>query len=106
VRQFNGHTAGVRAASFSSDGKHVVTASADGTARLWDADYHTTMQSLCPVLQRDLTQALLQHNKACSHKSSDFGIRTAQAANPGFSSYWLTFSEWGSLIIYCNKSWN
>jgi WD40 repeat protein len=31
------HEGDVVAASFSPDGKHVVTASADGTARLWDA---------------------------------------------------------------------
>jgi len=31
------HEGDVAAASFSPDGKHVVTASADGTARLWDA---------------------------------------------------------------------
>ena len=33
----SGHTDGVLRAAFSADGHRVVTASADGTARLWDA---------------------------------------------------------------------
>ena len=32
-----GHTDGVWSAAFSPDGKRIVTASKDGTARLWDA---------------------------------------------------------------------
>jgi WD40 repeat protein len=32
-----GHTGSVRAASFSADGTRIVTASSDGTARVWDA---------------------------------------------------------------------
>jgi WD40 repeat protein/serine/threonine protein kinase len=33
-----GHTAEVRAATFSSDGRHLITASFDGTALVWDRD--------------------------------------------------------------------
>jgi WD40 repeat protein/tRNA A-37 threonylcarbamoyl transferase component Bud32 len=36
VKRFEGHTAGVRRAIFSPDGRRVVSASFDGTARLWD----------------------------------------------------------------------
>ena len=32
-----GHTNGVRGAAFSPDGSHVVTASQDNTARVWDS---------------------------------------------------------------------
>jgi formylglycine-generating enzyme required for sulfatase activity len=32
-----GHTGGIRAVAFSADGQRVLSASADGTARLWDA---------------------------------------------------------------------
>jgi Tol biopolymer transport system component len=37
-RVLKGHTDAVRSAAFSPDGKRVVTASVDATARLWDAD--------------------------------------------------------------------
>ncbi len=33
----NGHTGGVNAAAFSPDGRRIVTANSDGTARIWDA---------------------------------------------------------------------
>jgi WD40 repeat protein/tRNA A-37 threonylcarbamoyl transferase component Bud32 len=35
---FSGHKSSIKSAAFSPDGKRVVTASADGTARVWDAD--------------------------------------------------------------------
>ncbi|MEO8286521.1 MAG: helix-turn-helix domain-containing protein [Chloroflexota bacterium] len=37
LRVFQGHRAGVRDVSFSRDGKYVLTASDDHTARIWDA---------------------------------------------------------------------
>jgi WD40 repeat protein len=41
--------------AFSPDGKHMVTSSDDGTAMLWDVNYHTTMEYLCSRLLRDFT---------------------------------------------------
>ncbi|HLY27920.1 MAG TPA: WD40 repeat domain-containing protein [Aggregatilineales bacterium] len=37
LRTFSGHTGAVMSVAFSPDGKEVLTGSADGTARLWDA---------------------------------------------------------------------
>ena len=39
---------------FSTDGKFIVTSGDDGTARLWDLEYHTTMKYLSSHL-RDFT---------------------------------------------------
>jgi WD40 repeat protein len=41
-----GHSAGVRSAAFSPDGKRIVTASADKTARVWDAEAGKTVAVL------------------------------------------------------------
>ncbi len=37
LRTFSGHTSSVTSVAFSPDGQYVLTGSADGTARLWDA---------------------------------------------------------------------
>lgn len=52
---FAGHTDGINSGYFSRDGKTIVTASDDKTARLWPADYHDTIRALCTELTRDLT---------------------------------------------------
>jgi hypothetical protein len=36
-------------------GKYILTASHDGTARLWLTDLHDTIHAVCTVLTRDLT---------------------------------------------------
>ena len=41
-----GHGSGVQTASFSSDGSRVVTASEDGTARLWDVKTGASLLAL------------------------------------------------------------
>jgi len=55
VRRFTGHTSEVRDVAFSPDGKYIVTASFDGTARLWFTDIHDTIRAVCALLTRDLT---------------------------------------------------
>jgi len=55
VRRFTGHTAEVRNVTFSPDGKFILTASHDGTARLWPTDLNDTIRAVCAVLTRDLT---------------------------------------------------
>ena len=46
IRRFEGHTAQVYDATFSPDGKQIVTASGDNTARIWDAATGKTMAVL------------------------------------------------------------
>ena len=55
VRRFTGHTNKVRDVAFSPDGKYILTASDDGTARLWLTDLHDTIDAVCALLTRDLT---------------------------------------------------
>jgi WD40 repeat protein len=63
LRRLIGHTAGVENVTFSPDGKYLLTGSDDGTAMLWDIDYHTTINYLCSVLQRDFKdQERAQYN--------------------------------------------
>lgn len=45
----------VSGVAFSPDGRTVVTASWDGTFRLWYTDIHSTIKLLCGRLLRDLT---------------------------------------------------
>jgi WD40 repeat protein len=55
VRRFTGHTAEVRDVAFSPDGKFILTASNDNTARLWLTDIKDTINEICALLTRDLT---------------------------------------------------
>jgi WD40 repeat protein len=41
---FMGHTDAVNDMAFSPDGKHILTAGGDTTARLWPTDYHDTIR--------------------------------------------------------------
>jgi WD40 repeat protein len=44
--ELRGHTAGLTVARFSQDGRQIVTASDDGTARVWDASSGRLMSQL------------------------------------------------------------
>jgi len=44
IAQLKGHAREVRSAGFSPDGKHVVTASLDNTARIWDVTWVTLVR--------------------------------------------------------------
>ncbi|MFL5804868.1 MAG: WD40 repeat domain-containing protein [Roseiflexaceae bacterium] len=55
VRRFTGHINEVSDVAFSPDGKYVLTASFDNTARLWLTDLHDTIGAACALLTRDLT---------------------------------------------------
>jgi|SRR5215213_4793926 len=41
--------------TFSPDGKYILTASEDNTARLWQIDLDATLREVCALLTRDLT---------------------------------------------------
>ena len=64
VRRFTGHTAEVRGVAFSPDDKYILTASFDGTARLWFTRIDDTVRAVCDLLTRDLT----------SEERAQFGI--------------------------------
>jgi hypothetical protein len=55
LRRLGEHTGGIRSAAFSPDGKSIVTASADKTARIRPTDYHDTIRYLSALLIRALT---------------------------------------------------
>ena len=55
VRRITEHTTIVRSVAFSPDGKYILTANDDGTARLWLLDLDDTIRGVCAVLTRDLT---------------------------------------------------
>ena len=55
MRRFTGHTDLVGAAVFSPDGKYILTASNDSTARLWLTNLNDTIHAVCALLNRDLT---------------------------------------------------
>jgi WD40 repeat protein/tetratricopeptide (TPR) repeat protein len=46
IAPLRGHTGWVRMAAFAPDGRHIVTASADGTARVWDTECGTQISCL------------------------------------------------------------
>jgi WD40 repeat protein len=55
LRRYIGHTDAVTAVAFAPDGKHILTGSADRTARLWLTDVQEVIHLVCSLLQRDLT---------------------------------------------------
>jgi FOG: WD40 repeat len=55
VRRFTGHTAEVCDVAFSPDGRYILTASNDATARVWFTDIQDTINAICALLTRDLT---------------------------------------------------
>jgi WD40 repeat protein len=55
VRVLSGHEGDVRSAAYSPDGRFIVTASADRTARIWEADYRDFIAYACTRVFRDFT---------------------------------------------------
>jgi len=55
VRRFTGHANSVRSLAFSADGKHILTASSDTTARLWFVNINDTIHAVCALLTREFT---------------------------------------------------
>ena len=53
VRQLSGHTNGVNSAAYSPDGRFIVTASDDQTARIWIANIDDLLAEATRLVQRD-----------------------------------------------------
>jgi len=82
----SGHKGSVQAASFSSDGRRVVSAGSDGTARLWHA--HDTDEPL-----------ILSHGVAVHAASfSPDGTRVISGCHDGTVRLWHVFSSEHALI--------
>ena len=77
VRQTMQHEAEVKAAQFSPDGRRVVTASSDYTARLWDG---TTGQAVGEPMQHD--------GAVTSAQFSPDGRRVATASEDNTARLW------------------
>ncbi len=76
-----GHTDRVSSSSFSPDGTRIITASWDGTARVWDTDCHTVV-------------AYLQGHKGRINSASfnPDGTRIITASDDGTARVWDTYS--------------
>lgn len=70
-----GHTADIKAAAFSSDGKYLLTGSADKTARLWDVE---TGKSIFTMRGHSspITHVAFRDNKYALTASEDYTVRT------------------------------
>ena len=53
MRTLSGHTDAVLSAAYSPDGTQIVTASADQTARIWDAAIEDLLDEAKRLIQRD-----------------------------------------------------
>ena len=87
-RKITGHTDTIHSVSFSPDGKHLVTASRDGTARIWNAE------SLCEEgTLKGHTQDV--YSAVCSHD----GTRIVTASGDSRAMIWdaQTMTEMGEL---------
>jgi WD40 repeat protein len=75
-----GHTDGVNAAAFSSEGSRIVTASADNTARVWNARTGALDAVLAGHTDRVLGAALSRDNSRIVTASADNTARIWDAA--------------------------
>jgi WD40 repeat protein len=75
-----GHTDGVNAAAFSSEGSRIVTASADNTARVWDASTGALDAVLAGHTDRVLGAAFSRDNSRMVTASADDTARIWDAA--------------------------
>jgi WD40 repeat protein len=86
-KPFAGHDKTVRSAVFSPDGRRVVTASDDGTARLWDAETGKELATLAGH-ETSVTSATFNPD----------GRRVVTASNDKTSGLWEVFPTTQSLV--------
>jgi WD40 repeat protein len=87
-----GHDAALRSAAFSPDGKRIVTASLDMTARLWDA-----------ASGRELGVLRGHSEPVMSATFSKDGTRVVTASADGTTRVWRVFPTTQALIDYARS---
>ncbi|MEI6428542.1 MAG: hypothetical protein WCO45_09175, partial [Pseudanabaena sp. ELA607] len=78
IAELKGHTGGVSSANFSADGSKIVTASDDGTARVWKANFENDMDRLLSGLCEKLSDYLMTNPNATDKQRQMCGIAPRQ----------------------------
>jgi WD40 repeat protein len=108
-----GHEAPLNSASFSPDGRRIVTASDDRTARVWNSDGSGTPVTLAGHSEKVLSAAFSPDGTLVATDSVDGTTRVWRVANPGIAvvldghdprRFPTQFSPDGSHIVSAIKS--
>jgi WD40 repeat protein len=121
VRQCTGHTGAVFSVHFSSDGKQLASASADGTARLWDVAAGSELKKF-GVAAAEGERAAALYDVALSANSQTlatggadalvrvWNVASGQAAAPleGHTDaiYRVTYNAAGTRLVTCGHAGN
>jgi hypothetical protein len=85
VAELTGHAGTVNSAAFSPDGARVVTASADGTARVWDAVPYRVRSA-----EQRLRERLLTNGDAAAAGRVNLGVQWWKEVRGEAPATWLS----------------